>query len=133
MKDSIYYNLYNLYSNASDKNVCTKQFTSKSQDPNVWGPQFWYMLHNGAAHYPNNPSLMCKQAMEGFINGIPVMLPCVECAMHANSFIKSVDIDKVVRNRNNLFEFFFMFHNEVNKRLGKPLLPLNQVKNMYGI
>ena len=37
---------------------------ANSSDPNVWGPAFWFTLHNGAARYPIKASPICKESMK---------------------------------------------------------------------
>ena len=35
-----------------------------SGNPEVWGPAFWFSLHNGAIKYPENPSPLWKERMK---------------------------------------------------------------------
>jgi hypothetical protein len=102
-------------------------------DPNVWGPSFWFTLHNGASRYPKNASDMYKERAKGFILGIPVMIPCDECAVHATAYIESIrhNLDVIVSCRKNLFNFFVDFHNYVNKRYGKPEMSYEDAEKMY--
>ena len=100
--------------------------------PEVWGPAFWFSLHNGAARYPVNASPLWRQRMKSFIMGIPVMVPCEKCADHATAYIESrSDLDQVVRNKDALFSFFVDFHNFVNERLGKDKIPMEAALKMY--
>jgi hypothetical protein len=100
--------------------------------PEVWGPAFWFSLHNGAARYPSKASPLWKQRMKSFIRGIPVMVPCEKCADHATAYIESrSDLDHVVENKDNLFKFFVDFHNFVNDRLGKARIPMEAAHKMY--
>ena len=102
-----------------------------SGNPEVWGPAFWFSLHNGAIKYPENPSPLWKQRMKYFIQGIPVMLPCEKCADHATSYIESKNLDSVVSNKDSLFSFFCDFHNFVNKRLNKKEIPISEAYKLY--
>jgi hypothetical protein len=102
-----------------------------SSDPNVWGPAFWFSLHNGAARYPNKPSFAYKNGLKGFISGIPFMLPCPDCARHASEFISRINLDLVVSSKQNLFTFFCDFHNSVNRRYGKPLMHPSDAFKLY--
>ncbi len=104
-----------------------------SISPMIWGPKFWYILHNGASSYSNNPSEQNKERMKGFVKGIPYMLPCESCFKHAVSYIENSDINKVVSNKNELFLFFWEFHNDVNKRLGKKIIPLSVSKKKWNM
>ena len=103
-------------------------------NPEVWGPAFWLTLHNGALHYPKNASPFWTSRMKAFIEGIPILLPCERCSDHACAYIESQrhNLDQVVKNKKNLFEFFVKFHNFVNEKEGKPQITLAQAKKMYG-
>ena len=85
--------------------------------PDVFGPPFWFTLHNGANKYPENPNKIVQKKMKDFIIAIPIMLPCLKCKDHATSYIESnlEKLDKIVSSRKNLFNFFVDFHNYVNK------------------
>ena len=109
-----------------------KKFDNSSH-PDVFGPAFWFTLHNGASRYPIKASPFQAEKMKGFIRGIPVMLPCEKCALHAQSYIEEndKDIDDIVSGREKLFEFFWRFHNFVNKRNNKPEPSLEDAKKMY--
>lgn len=101
--------------------------------PDVFGPAFWFTLHNGASRYPIEASPFQAEKMKGFIKGIPVMLPCEKCSEHAQSYIEGNDreMDDIVSGRENLFKFFWEFHNYVNKRYNKPQISLEDAKAMY--
>ena len=109
-----------------------KKFDNTSH-PDVFGPSFWFTLHNGASRYPIKASPFQAEKMKGFIRGIPVMLPCDKCSEHAQSYIEENEknFDDIVSGRENLFKFFWKFHNSVNKRTGKPETSLEDAKKMY--
>lgn len=110
------------------KKVVREDFEDDSEvvntdDPKVWGPAFWFTLHNGAARYPVKASQIHKERMKGFILGIPYMLPCEKCKTHAIAYIESRmnEMDKIISGRKSLFDFFVEFHNKVNQRYGKKI------------
>ena len=106
---------------------------TNSSNPEVWGPAFWFSLHNGALRYPNNASPHWKERMKNFILGIPVMLPCQKCMMHATAYIddKKQELDEIVNDKEKLFDFFCCFHNFVNKRLEKSELSTKDAYKLY--
>jgi|694.fasta_scaffold00863_21 hypothetical protein len=101
--------------------------------PDVFGPAFWFTLHNGASKYPVEASPIQAEKMKGFIKGIPIMLPCEKCSSHAQTYIESKDdeFDDIVSGREKLFVFFWEFHNYVNRRYNKPEPTLEEVKMMF--
>jgi hypothetical protein len=104
-----------------------------TEDPAVWGPSFWFSLHNGAAKYPVNASKIVAQKMKGFILGIPYILPCTNCSEHAKAHIEKnyKKLDYICSGRTQLFDFFCKFHNYVNKRYGKPELTTEDAWKIY--
>lgn len=104
-----------------------------SANPEVWGPAFWFSLHNGALRYPIQASPTWKERMKHFILGIPVMVPCEKCSDHATAHLEAnyYRMDEIVSSRSKLFEFFWEFHNFVNERLNKPKMTLDDAYKMY--
>lgn len=103
-------------------------------DPKVWGPALWFSLHNGARHYPNNPSNTTMIGMKKFIQGLPYIIPCYDCSEHTKKFINSKtnsDINDSVSSKEKLFEFYVDLHNSVNYKLGKPVLTYYEAKKLY--
>lgn len=107
--------------------------TTTTSDPTVWGPSFWFMLHNGASKYPIEASNLRKERMKGFILGIPTMVPCEGCISHAIPYLEAYKphLDDIVKGRDSLFKFFVDFHNDVNKRLHKREYTYDEVYQMY--
>ena len=106
---------------------------ANSGDPDVWGPAFWFSLHNGAVRYPKKASPLWAERMKHFILGIPVMVPCEKCSDHATAYIESRydDLDRVVQGRATLFPFLVDFHNYVNRRYNKAEMSLVEAERLY--
>jgi hypothetical protein len=102
-------------------------------EPKIWGPSFWFTLHNGANNYPKEASKIVVDKMKGFILGIPYMVVCKDCSTHAQAYIESrmSELDNVCSGRTNLFNFFVDFHNYVNKRYNKPELSYDDARKLY--
>ena len=103
------------------------------EDPEVWGPSFWFVVHLGTIQYPTNPSPFWKGRMKQFITSFPIMVPCESCRDHAIAFIERNwnNIDAIVSSRNNVFEFFVKMHNMVNKKLNKPEMTISDAYKKY--
>ena len=101
--------------------------------PDVFGPPFWFTLHNGASKYPDNPNNIVQKKMKDFIIAIPIMLPCLKCKDDATSFIESnlEKLDDIVSSKKNLFNFFVDFHNYVNKRYNKKIYTYEEAFILY--
>lgn len=114
-------------------NMEWETFEGTGSTPDVWGPSFWFTLHNGSNFYPQNPTVITKERMKNFIISLPVMLPCFKCKDHATSFIESnLDkLDDIVSTRKKLFNFFVDFHNYVNKRYDKRIFTYDEAYELY--
>jgi hypothetical protein len=101
--------------------------------PDVFGPPFWFTLHNGASKYPDNPNKIVQKKMKDFVIAIPIMLPCLKCKDHATSFIESnlEKLDDIVSSKKNLFNFFVDFHNYVNKSYNKKIYTYEEAFELY--
>lgn len=112
--------------------VVGKTMVGHSFEPDMFGPAFWFTLHNGAAAYPENPTQQVQEGMKMFIMGLPIMIPCVTCKEHAFNYIRNHDLDYETLNRENVFAFFNRFHNFANKRFNKREMSLDEAKYLYG-
>ena len=109
------------------------RYTHDLSNDNVWGPPFWFTLHNGSIKYPIRANDYYKEHMKYFIMGIPVMIPCDKCKCHAMNYITSRkdEINEAVTGRVKLFKFFVDFHNDVNRRKGKRILSYVEAYDLY--
>lgn len=110
-----------------------KKIVGKTSDPRVWGPPFWTSLHISAAHYPLDASPIVRERMIHRIHALPYEIPCQNCRAHASAFIeKNKDnLPEIVSGRHNLGKFYVDFHNQVNKRYGKPEWTYEQAYKVY--
>lgn len=115
-----------------DMEWVTKRYTNTA-DPQVWGPSFWFSLHNGALRYPTKASPLVIARMKGFILGLPYILPCENCSVHAAAYIENIKdkLDHICSRRDSLFKFFVDFHNMVNKRYNKSIVSYDDAYKMY--
>jgi hypothetical protein len=106
---------------------------SNMSDPRVWGPAFWFTLHNGSSKYPIDASPFTKERMMGYIKGMPFMLPCTACKGHAITHINENkdNLDDICSGREKLFKFLVDFHNTVNKRHGKRIVSVEEAYKIY--
>ena len=118
--------------NKLDMKWTTVEYANPS-DPSVWGPAFWFTLHNGSVNYPIKASPICAERMKGFILGMPVMIPCEKCQDHATSYIEAnyFRLDEIVSGREQLFNFFVSFHNHVNELYNKPIMSNKDAYALY--
>jgi len=85
-----------------------------------WGPATWYLMHTLAEKVKEDEFTKIKNDFIDIILNICSSLPCPECAEHARNIMKNLNKNKIV-TKENLKIMLFTFHNNVNKRLRKPL------------
>ena len=102
---------------------------------NSWGPLYWNFLHSVAARYPDNPSNEEKIGMSQFLNVLPQLIPCKTCREHTIAFFNANqhNLGEFLSSKTSLFFLFWAFHNNVNKRLGKKMMPLQEAKIIYNV
>jgi len=121
------------YNNEKFEMSYTRKKYKNTSSPDVFGPPMWFTLHNGASKYPHKPGTLVKERMKYFILGIPVMIPCAKCREDATAYIEKFkdSLDDICSSRLKLFEFFFTFHNVVNKKLNKPIISYEEAIKLY--
>jgi hypothetical protein len=83
--------------------------------PIIWGRPTWAFIHTLAEKIKETSFPLIGSQLIGAIIQICNHLPCPECAQHAKQFWAKVNIGNI-RNREDLINILFVFHNMVNKR-----------------
>lgn len=110
----------------------SSSFVGKSSDPNIFGPPFWFVLHNAANSYPNQPTQWIREGMKQLLINLPLLVPCINCKEHFYNLLRTTNLNTVVSSKENLFAFFVETHNYVNRRYGKSEMTVNEAKELYG-
>ena len=93
----------------------------------IWGNAVWYLFHTLVYKIKSTEDSDFK-VLFGHISSISKNLPCPECSEHAALFLSRVNINIVTSSRENMITFLFEFHNSVNKKIGKPIYLLEDLK-----
>lgn len=83
-----------------------------------WGAPTWVFLHTFAEKINSNYFSIQKKSIIKLIKTICENLPCPNCRMHANEYMKRVNSSNV-NSKEKLIAMLIHFHNNVNERLGK--------------
>ena len=101
-------------------------------DAAFWGPHAWEFLHSVTFDYPEEPTDKDKKEYAEFFHSIKNVLPCVWCRKHYKEGIEEImPIEPHLVSRDELTRWLVDFHNSVNKRLNKPLMPYKAVYEKY--
>ena len=95
----------------------------------VWGNAVWYCFHTLAEKLkPEHESEV--QIILFHFKQVCFNLPCPSCTAHATETLQKASIEKI-KTRQELKQFFWEFHNLVNKRLNKPTFTMDECDNLY--
>ena len=129
----MYATIRNISSLNSPKiNMTVSTNTEMSHNPNVFGPAFWFTLHNASTAYPDTPTETLKTGMKTLIENLPLIVPCATCREHFYNYITMSNLFFVVESKETLFEFFVNAHNYVNSRIFKSTMTIEEAKQLYG-
>lgn len=110
----------------------TTSLVGNTNEPDIFGPPFWFVLHNGIHSYPRRPTPYVKEGMKQLLINLPLIVPCLNCKEHFYDFLRKSNLDEAVSSRDALFTFFVNIHNYVNKRYGKREMSIQEAKRLYG-
>ena len=96
---------------------------------NIWGPVIWTFLHTMIEKLKND-----KHAKELFdmICLIITHLPCPSCSAHAKLYLnRNSKKTSCLTTKQQVKDFLFTFHNNVNLRVNKKQLIYEDFKDFY--
>jgi len=99
--------------------------------PTIWGGAAWKFLHTVALAYPANPTAAHKSDYRNFFLSIGNVLPCETCSGNFQEHIKKHNIDNYLGHPHDLFEWTVLIRNEVQIKLGKPLLNAETIRESF--
>jgi len=85
----------------------------------VLGNKTWNFLHEIAEGFPHNPKPSETRYWYKFVNSLSKIYPCEKCKHHFQSYVKTKP--PLFLTKKNAIDYFNIFHDKVNERLGKPL------------
>lgn len=105
-----------------------------SSDPKVFGPGCWFSIHTAAFNAGNQGA---KVAFVTLMKDLADKLPCIECRGHCKGYISKNPIESYWNTTDSkgrqigLFLWTVNFHNAVNARLRKKVIPFDEAYQMY--
>jgi len=99
-------------------------------DPSVWGNHYWNVLLYSAA---NATDVRKRHGFKALVMTLAQQLPCEECQRHFNAMIntRGYMVDEFMINNEQLLFLVWKWKSAVNKRLNKPNLPWQTVRDTY--
>ncbi len=99
-------------------------------DVRIWGPEAWGYMHATTFAYPKKePTKKEKHDIVQFFYYLASTLPCERCR---KDFLQNIRQHPVpTENRYVLSKWLVDRHNDVNKKLGKPMVSYSHVQKKY--
>ena len=88
--------------------------------PEVWGPAVWTLFHTLTEKINENAYKKLYLQLFYFIVRICKNLPCPDCSNDASIFLAKIKPTDF-KNKDDLKNFIYLFHNRVNYKKRKPL------------
>lgn len=89
----------------------------------VWGPLGWMTLHSVATSYPEAPTPQERDLMRSWLDMFRDTITCPNCRDHFTDLLNNyrAKYPGMLSSRNDFAAFSFRAHNDVNRRLSKPI------------
>lgn len=87
--------------------------------PRIWGPPTWSFLHTLVAKVKEEHFPTIRETLFAYIKQICFYLNCPSCSAHALSHFNSRHWR--IKEKNDLIDFLFDFHNKVNESKQKQI------------
>ena len=97
-------------------------------DPNLFGKYIWGAMHFTALGAPKIFDASNSSAYRIFYGQIPYVIPCASCGEHLKEVYASNPIENALTSAEELFKWTVDVHNNVNKRLGKPVVSVEEAR-----
>ena len=87
-----------------------------------WAEPTWHFFHSLAGKVHEDFYRANAHQIFSLVTNINMALPCPDCQKHANSFFKNIRYTSYP-TKESFRQLLLAFHNDVNRRTGKPALP----------
>jgi hypothetical protein len=95
-----------------------------------WGPHTWKMFHTLAHKVKPEYFDEVKTELINYVFKISSNLPCPYCSSHARLYIKKIKVSSI-KSKDDFINFIFLFHNNVNSKLKKPMFSFDDLHKTY--
>ena len=102
---------------SAQRDVALPDWTNNVKKPTCFGLKYWSFLHSSCLSFANEPTQEDRQRKEALLTAFFRDVPCTKCRNHAAEYYRDSPPD--FYNRRTLFTWSWIFHNFVNRRLGK--------------
>ena len=95
-----------------------------------WGQPVWFFFHTIAEKVKPESFAIIRMELFQLVTSICKNLPCPTCSQHAATYLANTNIN-TIQTKDQLIDFFYTFHNDVNKRKGFSQFPRELLQEKY--
>ena len=95
-------------------------------DPTVWGPSYWFFLHNVAFNYPKHPTTIQKKIHYRLVHNFHEFLPNKSMGTIFIKLLEKYPVTPYLDNQKDFIKWMHFIHNKINVRLDKPTFTLQE-------
>jgi len=98
-----------------------------------WGPALWAFLHTVTVIDMEEPSMQLRDSMRviALLAQVHAIIPCAKCAAHFRTFFQTEIEGRDRFQRMELFDLLVEYHNQINQRLGKPIMTREEARSRW--
>lgn len=99
-----------------------------------WGPFLWGLIHTTSIIDFETPEVQRRITLQALdtLRSVANCIPCKGCSNHYLEYVnRFLEQEQDLYKRMRLFEYMVEFHNQVNHRLNKPEITLEQAKEEW--
>ena len=118
---------------SSNENINNRQVTATDtsyKKKMKWGEPTWLFLHTICQKIKKEHFSLIRTELLQIIYNVCSILPCPDCATHAVSYLDKVNFN-ALQTKEQLINFMFIFHNEVNQRKNVELFLYENLIDKY--
>lgn len=104
---------------------------TKTFDPTIWGPHYWFFLHTIAESYPLYPNGVTKRKYYDLLQNMPIFIPNTEIGNKFSELLDKYPVSPYLDNRESFIRWVHFIHNKINHILGKKEISLPYALEKY--
>ena len=102
-----------------------------SLNPNIWGPQYWFVLHTIALTYPLNPNETMRKKYYDLMINFHLFLPDAKIGNKFSELLNIYPVTPYLDSRQSFIKWMHFIHNKINISLGNRGLSFDESMKEY--
>ena len=90
-----------------------------NNNPEIWGPYYWFFLHTIAINYPDKPNDITKRKYYDLIQNMPLFIPTLEIGNKFAELLDKYPVSPYLCSRQSFMKWVHFIHNKINFSIGK--------------